>query len=183
MTARAQEGLQLDFKLKSNTTNGELNRDDRKVLGPALSAFANSAGGLLVWGIEAKRNSDGVDAADREVPIPNLARFQSDVTRAVGELLMPRHDGIHVLPIPDSADNTAGFLAILVERSERRPHRSEAPDDKRYYKRAGDISYVMEHYDIEDAFNRVAPTELQLVSTMCRELNTGPPRGHLCSTP
>lgn len=49
-----------------------------------------------------------------------------------------------------------------VERSDRRPHRSEASGDKRYYKRAGDSSFIMEHYDIEDAFNRTTPAELQL---------------------
>jgi hypothetical protein len=57
---------------------------------------------------------------------------------------------------------STGYLAIWVERSDRRPHRSEAADDKRYYKRAGESTYVMEHTDIEDAFNGIAPTELTL---------------------
>ncbi|MPZ35793.1 MAG: hypothetical protein GEV13_33340 [Rhodospirillales bacterium] len=67
------------------------------------------------------------------------------------------------LPDGEHPDKTgSGFLALWVERSERRPHRSEAKDDKRYYKRAGDSSFVMEHYDIEDAFNRVGVPDLQL---------------------
>lgn len=162
VTSRVPETVQLDFKLKDNQTNGELNKKDREVLGPALSAMANSAGGLLIWGMEAKRGADGVDAAQTKISIPQLARFRSEVVRAVGDLLMPRHDGIEVASIDDPATPGAGYLAIWVDRSERRPHRSEAAGDKRYYKRAGDSSFVMEHYDIEDAFNRIAPTELDL---------------------
>lgn len=164
VTSQAQEGLQLDFKVKANPKNGELNRDDRGVLGAALSAFANSAGGLVLWGIDARPNSERVDTAQGAIPIPNLARFKSDVSRAVAELLMPRHEGIHIETIQDPTTEGAGYLAIWVERSERRPHRSEASGDKRYYKRAGDSTFVMEHYDIEDAFNRVAPADLKLVA-------------------
>jgi hypothetical protein len=171
---RAQETVQLDFKLKDNQTNGELTKKDRETLGPALSALANSAGGLLIWGIQAKRDADGVDAAQTKVPIPQLARFRSDVVRAVGELLMPRHDGIEVEAIDDPATAGAGYLAIWVDRSDRRPHRSEAAGDKRYYRRAGDSSFVMEHYDIEDAFNRTAPTELKLAVAEIRNTPGGP---------
>jgi hypothetical protein len=162
VTTRTQETVQLDFKLKDDQTNGDLTKKDRTVLGPALSALANSAGGVLIWGIEAARDADGVDAAKKAVPILNLARFRSDVERAVGELLMPRHEGIEIAVIEDPGAGGSGFLAIWVARSDRRPHRSEAAGDRRYYKRAGDSTYVMEHTDIEDAFNRVAPTELSL---------------------
>src|SRR5260370_32466739 len=146
VTSQAQEGLQLDFKVKANPKNGELNRDDRGVLGAALSAFANSAGGLLIWGIEAKPNSDKVDAARSAVPIPNLSRFKSDVSRAVAELLMPRHEGIQIEAVEDPKRPGSGYLAIWVDRSDRRRHRSEPAGDKRYYKRPGVSSFVRDNY-------------------------------------
>jgi hypothetical protein len=118
----------------------------------------------LVWGIAAARDPiDGVDAAQAAVPIAELALFQSEMSRAIGELLMPRHDGIEIEPIEDAAQAGAGFLAIWVDRSDRRPHRSEVKGAKNYFKRIGASSYPMEHYDIEDAFNRIAPTQLRLV--------------------
>jgi hypothetical protein len=162
LKSAAQEGLQLEFKVKSNPSTGVLAPKDRGLLGPALSAFANSAGGVMIWGIEAAP-VDGIDAANRPIPIPDLARFQSDVQRAVGDLLMPRHDGIEIAVIEDPKASGTGYLAIWVARSERRPHRSEAKDDKHYWKRIGNQTIRMEHYDIEDAFNRSAPAELQFV--------------------
>jgi hypothetical protein len=110
----------------------------------------------LVWGIKAVPDPiDGVDAAQAAVPIAELARFQSEISRAIGELLMPRHDGIEIEPIEDSTQAGSGFLAIWVDRSGRRPHRSEVSSEKNYFKRIGASSYPMEHYDIEDAFNRI----------------------------
>lgn len=162
VSSKAQENVALEFKVKANKTNGELSTQDRGALGIALSAFANSSGGLLIWGIEAAKGRGGIDAAQAEHAIPNVALFKSAVSRAVGELLMPRHDGIHVEAIAGPKNDGAGFLAVWVERSERRPHRSEAKDDKRYYKRSGDSSFMMEHYDIEDAFHRVGLVDLDL---------------------
>lgn len=155
---REIETVQLEFKTKDDPTHGQLTKADRSVLGPALGALANSAGGLLIVGIDARRNERGVEAT-RPVPITGLARFQTDLVRATGELLMPRHEAIDVLAIEESAGSDVGFIAIWVDKSDRRPHMSQ--NERRYYKRAGDSSYRMEHHDIEDAFNRVAPPELE----------------------
>lgn len=160
---KEQEGVSLDFKEKSDARNGRLTRDDRQTLAENLCAFANSAGGLLILGVEARKNADQIDAASACKPIRELQLFKSEVTRAIGELMLPRHEGIEVLSIPDPSIEDSGYLAIWVERSDRRPHQSQAAKDRRYYKRAGDSTFIMEHYDIEDAFNRIAPVDLELV--------------------
>jgi hypothetical protein len=119
-------------------------------------------GGVLVYGIVAKKNADGVDCATMCQPIAEIEFFQSEVIRACGQLLMPKHDGIRVEIIRTTEDNTQGYLAIYIERSERRPHRSEARNDKQYYKRAGESTFAMEHYDIEDAFRRFSVAHIEL---------------------
>ena len=48
VTERQQENVSLEFMTKSNPAPGEPSRDDRRNLGIALSAFANSMGGLIV---------------------------------------------------------------------------------------------------------------------------------------
>jgi hypothetical protein len=56
--------------------------------------------------------------------------------------------------VPVQERQGAGYLAIYVQRSERRPHRCEF-SEKQYFKRTGDSSVAMEHYDIEDSFKRL----------------------------
>jgi hypothetical protein len=161
VSERRQENVSLEFKTKSNSATGELNRDDRRNLGIALSAFANSMGGLVVWGVRAEKNTDNVDCATEVQPIAEIERFKADVTRLLSQAIMPRHEGIFVEAIAAPNSVGAGYLAIFVERSERRPHRCEL-GEKQYFKRIGDSSVAMEHYDIEDSFKRLVVPWLEV---------------------
>ncbi len=114
-------------------------------------------GGLIVWGVDCRKDADGVDQVSGFMPIEGLAKFASDMRDWSVEVLMPRHAGISVEALDEGGDR--GFLLIDVERSERRPHRSEA-GDKSYFRRAGASSRAMEHFEIEDAFKRVSLPEL-----------------------
>ena len=167
----ASEGVQLEFKEKQSVQHGAFEKTDKRNLARTLSAFANSAGGLLVFGARA-RVVDGVDSLQSLHPIAEIDRFRSEAVSLCGQLLLPRHDGIEVCAIRSAANPGHGYLAIWVERSTRRPHQSKAPEDGQYYKRAGDSTFPMEHYDIEDAFRRVVSPELSLEAVLLSD----PPR-------
>jgi predicted HTH transcriptional regulator len=53
-TRRQEENLHLDFKLVQDAAFTK--RDDRRNLACACSGFANSSGGLIVWGVDARKN-------------------------------------------------------------------------------------------------------------------------------
>ena len=163
LTNQTAESVDLDFKEKSEIGRDGFNKTDKQILGRTLSAFANSAGGLLIFGAQARKNADGIDCLTALKPIPNIDRFASEAQTLTGQFLFPRHDGIRQTTIYSGTKDGSGFLAMHVDRSTRRPHQSKAPDDGRYYKRAGDSTFVMEHYDVEDAFKRVATPEIELV--------------------
>jgi hypothetical protein len=135
-------------------------------------------GGLVVWGITAKKDDDGVDCATELQPIANIERFKADVTRLVSQGIMPRHEGILVEAIPAQEPEGAGYLAIYVERSERRPHRCEFGLG-RYYKRIGDSSLAMEHYDIEDSFKRLVIPWLEIEWLVTPGVSRGDPDRNL----
>ncbi|WP_192251522.1 AlbA family DNA-binding domain-containing protein [Mesorhizobium caraganae] len=178
--AEMQEGLTLDFKSPGVgqqapvfNAQGKLTKEGRAALAKALSAFSNSAGGVLMFGVDCRKNSEGVDCANALEPIPDWKAALSAVNSAVGDLLQPKHNGIRVAGFPSSTDQNSGYLVIEVPRSDRRPHRSEASDQKQYFKRSGSSSYVMEHVDIEDAFRRVSVPDLELKTKWRRHSYAG----------
>ena len=173
-----QESVDLEFKAKEDPKRGEASKDGIRQLGRALSAFSNSMGGVVVWGVEARKDPNtGVDCAIATNPIASIDRFKSDFVRACSQVIMPRHDGIAVESIASVRHVSAGYLAIYVERSDRRPHRSEVSGDKQYYKRSGDSTVAMEHYDIEDSFKRLTVPTLELQWKLLSGSTVGGPGG------
>ncbi|MER9167316.1 ATP-binding protein [Mesorhizobium australicum] len=163
----AQESLQLDFKgsasEKQNTLftgEGNLTKDGRRAIAKALSAFSNSAGGVIVIGIECRKNPEGVDCAQSLYPVLNWRIALSAVSSSVSDLLQPKNDGIRVEGFASKGDPFAGYLVIDVPRSERRPHMCQMT--RQYFKRSGSNSYSMEHFDVEDSFKRFSVPQLKL---------------------
>jgi hypothetical protein len=132
---------------------------------------------LIVWGVRAEKNADNVDCATELQPIAEIERFKADVTRLLSQAIMPRHEGIFVEAISARGPLNAGYLAIYVERSERRPHRCEFVE-KQYFKRIGDSSIAMEHYDIEDSFKRLVVLWLEVEWDISPGVRRGGPDGN-----
>ncbi|SCB41595.1 AlbA family DNA-binding domain-containing protein [Rhizobium multihospitium] len=171
-----QEDLTLEFKANDLREpiflDGSLSPAGKKILAKEASAFSNSAGGVIVFGVDC-RSTDGIDQAELLTPISSLARAETSVRDAAAEFLQPRHTGIEVARIPSLADPTSGYIIVRVPRSDRRPHRSEAKGQKEYFKRIGSRSYPMEHYDIEDAFRRTTSPILILDTSFQESMSIG----------
>lgn len=168
----AQETLQLDFKASaagkpgSLFADGRLTKEGRRAIGKALSAFSNSAGGLIIIGVDCRAVADGADIARALDPISNWKAALSAVNSAAGDLLQPKNDAVRVDGFGSADDDSAGYLVIDVPRSERRPHMCNMT--KQYFKRSGSASYTMEHFDVEDAFRRASSPDLALRTTLRR---------------
>ncbi len=155
-----QEDLHLDFKLFASPP--ELSKDDKKNLAKALSGFANSDGGLIVWGVDARKNADGVDAAVAKAPIPRIDAVLSRLNSLTGEAVSPIVDGVEhrVVKAPGADD---GFIVTIVPHSDSGPHMAKLGED-RYYKRSGDSFYRLEHFDLEDMFGRRPKPKLEIAT-------------------
>jgi hypothetical protein len=155
---RQQEHLHLDF-IRSSGRRIFARRDDRKNLAIAISGFANSDGGIVVWGVVAERAEDGVDSATDLQPLENLAQSYSDLQRLTAEATAPLVDGVVHRIV--SGREGVGFLVTYVPRSDSGPHMAKLGED-RYYKRSGDSFRKMEHFDLEDMFGRRPKPRLSL---------------------
>jgi len=164
------EELDFDCKRKANHGSGSLEREDKENLGITLSAFANSMGGLLLWGVEAKLDkSSGLDVVCDFYPIADLKRFATEVRTISSEAIMPRLSSVEVELIEEPAGSATGYLAMYVARSDRRPHRCEISGVKGYYRRSISSSRMMEHFEIEDAFKSFQVPNLEVIVSLYRQ--------------
>ena len=149
VTRGQEENIHLDFKTVRDAAMSS--SDDRRNLACAMSGFSNSAGGLIVWGVDARKNTEGVDCAVAVQPISQIALLLGRLNTLSGEATDPGIAGIQHRIIETGGG--AGIAVTLVPESETGPHMAKLGEN-RYYKRIGDGFYKMEHYDIADMFGR-----------------------------
>jgi|SRR6185503_6949111 len=159
ISRQQEEHLHLDFKLinRADLTHS----DDKKNFAKALSGFANSCGGIVVWGVDARKNPDGVDCAVRKVEIDPVTQFVSRLNELTGSAATPRVEGVRHKAIVSAGNR--GFAATYVPETDSGPHMARLGED-RYYKRSGDSFYRMEHFDLEDMFGRRKKPKLILAA-------------------
>lgn len=147
---KEEEGLHLDFKVLADGRTFQ--REDRKTLASIISAFANAEGGLIVLGVEAKPGPDGIDCVQALRPIKGLRAASNELNKRLPQAVSPILDGLQAKPIAGTEDDT-GFLVVLVPTWEGDPTMAKLGEN-RFYKRSGDQSLQMEHYEIAEMFGR-----------------------------
>ncbi len=153
-----EEDLHLDFKTVTGPLYG---RDDRKNFAVAVSGFANSDGGLIVWGVDARPNTERVDCAIGKPGIEGLKRFTAKLNEYTGSVTGPPVIGVIHKAIPLDNDPERGFAVTLVPASDGGPYMAKLGED-RYYRRSGASFVKMEHFEIADMFGRRPHPELVL---------------------
>jgi hypothetical protein len=137
---QVQESLHLDYKDSRAIDNSK-----RSEIAKDVSAFANSDGGLIIYGVIEQshlpeRLDDGVDHT----------KYKREwLEQIINSNISPRIDDVQIAQIPLSPDKS--IFAIKVPKTYRGPHQSY---DKRYYKRFNFQSEPMEDYEINDVRNR-----------------------------
>jgi hypothetical protein len=142
---RRQEDVSLDFK---RVTEDSIKRS----LAKAVSGFANAVGGLVVWGVDARKNGDGVDCVTGLVEVSPLAALVTRLNELTYGAASPapdvvRHRGIEVSG-PD-----CGVALTIVPQTDSGPHMAGF-GDHRYYRRTTTGFPPMEHYEVADLFGR-----------------------------
>lgn len=153
ITDRVSEELFLDFKNSADAGGGtKLHKDDNNNLAVSLSGFGNAEGGLLIWGVDCRRMTDGADVAQAKRPIQDAARFVSWLESAISGRTVPAHSaGVRSIAIREK-NSVAGYVVTLIPKCPQAP--LQAISDGYYYVRAGSSFVRMQHSVLAGMFGR-----------------------------
>ena len=159
-----QEDIQLDYKASAALLNTE---SKKKEISKDVSAMANSAGGVLIYGIIEKghipKNLDeGVD--------PNETTKEW-LEQIINSRIQRKINGMKIFPIELKTLNPGKFAYVVsIPQSSRAPHQAH---DKRFYKRYNFESVPMEEYEIRDVSHRIDGPKLNLILKVSDVLEIG----------
>jgi hypothetical protein len=150
---QVSEAFDLDFK---GSLYGNADRD-RRDLATDVAALANTAGGLLVLGIDEDRQA-------RAVAAPGVAVSDAEIRRIlqiVGSLVVPL-PVFEPLPILKPGEDDHGFLVIAVVRSPLAPHAVIVNQGLRYPRRNGTTTRYLSEPEVASAYReRLAGAQRQ----------------------
>jgi len=157
-----QENLTLEYKRCAALQNNEQSKSE---ISKDVSAFANSAGGVLIYGV--LEDNQLPTALDAGFDLGQLSREWLE--QVILSRIQPRVPGVVITPIALSGAN-AGRFAFAVEISQS--HTAHQAWDNKYYKRNNFTVTPMEDYEVRDVMNR-AKTPLVLASFDFQRHNRG----------
>ena len=145
ISGQVEESLTLDYKAADSLQSTD---PKKREITKDISAMANSAGGLIIYGVreyadEARKHfPERIDPVDRTV-------FSKETLEHVVNNIRPKIDVIiHPVPVPDNA--TGVIYIVEIPQS----HTAHQALNNKYYKRHNFESVAMEDYEIRDIMFR-----------------------------
>ncbi len=143
---KVEENLTLDYKradslIKSDAKKAELVKD--------VSAFANSSGGVLIFGVAESDDKTKRHLPERLDPI-NRVEISKEWIEQVIQTIQPRIEGIVIHPVTINESQNQVCYVVEVPQS----HTAHQARDYIYYKRHNFNNLPMEDYEIRDVMNR-----------------------------
>lgn len=148
------EELFLDYKQTATIhPSHKLSDDDRKNFSKAISGFGNSDGGILIWGVNCRKDKERGDVPIEMVPIANATWFKTLLDGAMTGLTLPAHGGVENIAVP-KPNSDAGVVASYIPEGMDVPYQSTARDKPYYYMRAGSSFEPVTHGVLAGMFGR-----------------------------
>ena len=142
---KAQESLTLDFKGCGALTNKSWKHDFVK----DVSAFANSAGGVLIYGL--KESEDTHEAQEIDLGFDPTEPSKEQLEQIVNSRIHRRIEGVryNAVSLNHSRPGRVAYV-ISVPESSHAPHMA----DHRFYRRFEFESVPMEEFEVRERYRR-----------------------------
>lgn len=166
---RELESLFLDFKRSpADGASRQLAPEDNKNLSRSISGFGNSSGGVVVWGVDCRREATTGNEVAEKHPLLDAGGFATKVQNAISRATVPPHPGVQVAFFEESKPATAGYVAVLIPQSIIGPLRSVVTNH--YHLRSGSDFGIVPHDVLAGMFGRAPQpmVDLNIVSYPAR---------------
>jgi hypothetical protein len=142
---QVEENINLDYKAGDSL---QLSEGKKKEVSKDVSAFANSDGGTLIYGMKEFDDATKRHFPERIDPINRLNISKEWLEQVINSNVKPRINGVLIKPIVLSSSNAVYVVHIPKSTT------AHQASDKRYYKRFNFESVAMEDYEVKDIINR-----------------------------
>lgn len=146
ITSEIEESLTLEYKSAEAL---DRNETKKKEITKDVSAMANSAGGIIVYGISEFGEENKRHLPERITPV-DRRKYPREWVEQIIQAIRPRIDGIviHSVNLSSGENDTAYVIEIPQSNT------AHQASDHRYYKRFNFQAVPMEDYEIRDVMFR-----------------------------
>lgn len=150
-----EESNSLDYKgagalAKSDGKKNEISKD--------ISAFANSNGGVIIYGIKEFDNPDKSHLPEKIDPVQRTHISKEWLEQVIATRIQPKIEGIEIIPVTiDEIANTVAYFVQIPKSTT-----AHQASDNKYYKRYNFQSEPMQDYEIRDVMNRTSHPKIEL---------------------
>jgi len=158
ISEETEESLTLDYKAaaslaKTDGKKAEITKD--------VSAMANSAGGVIIYGVAEYQDKVRKHLPEKIDPI-DRTEFSKEWLEHVISNIQPKIDGVIIHPVPiDTAPNHVVYVVEIPQS-----HTAHQAKDMRYYRRFNFESVPMADYEIRDVMGRRQHARIELEFTI-----------------
>jgi hypothetical protein len=148
-----EENRHLDYK-----RGDALSFENKKIneITKDVSAFANSDGGLIIYGVNEDKSTHKPSGY---VPIVDPKISKEWLEQKIN-LIQPKIKDLRIFPIRLESKTNQSIYIVKIPRSDDAPHMA---NDNKYYRRGDFSSDPMQGYEVRDTFFRVSRPLLRII--------------------
>jgi len=161
-----QEDIFLDFKERDTRWSSpeKLSDDEKRIMRRAASGCAHQQGGVLVWGVEARKGRNGVDEAKSLKPFSRVKQFKQALEDYSKYATEPIVDGVlhRAIFVSDDESGDHGFVMSYFPKSNG-VHRALGGTTSDFYKRHGDSFTPLSTEEVRNLFFRTLAPDIEFI--------------------
>jgi hypothetical protein len=143
-----EESIQLEYKSADALQNTD---PYKKEIAKDVSAMANSAGGVIIYGIKEFGTGEKKHLPERITPVNRSVISKEWLDQVISNGISPKIDGLRIYPIALEQVDEVVYVVEIPQSSTAHQNTKEF----RYYKRYNFESVPMLDYEIKDIMNRL----------------------------